>query len=82
MEVSVLLFGPAAQTVGRREVVVAMADASPTCAALRVRLGEVEPKLAPLLDHCRLAVNHAFASDDQRIGPGDEVALIGLVSGG
>jgi len=31
---------------------------------------------------CRLAVNHAFAGDDTPIRESDEVALIGLVSGG
>jgi molybdopterin converting factor small subunit len=30
----------------------------------------------------RLAVNHAFAGDAQRVRPSDEIALIAMVSGG
>jgi molybdopterin converting factor small subunit len=34
------------------------------------------------LGACRLAVNHAFADDSTPIRAADEVALIGMVSGG
>ncbi len=81
LEVRVKLFGPEARTAGVAEVSIfvgegARASAVPAgveraCPALRGRLG-----------HCRVAVNHAFAGDEALIGPGDEVALIGLVSGG
>ena len=76
-----LLFGPYAAAAGRREVVVAVRG-EPTAATIIDRIGEQHPALAPLLPGSRLAVNSGFAPDTQRIGAGDEVALIGLVSGG
>jgi molybdopterin converting factor small subunit len=41
-----------------------------------------EPRLAGLLDGCRLAVNGRFAAEGQLLAEGDEIALIGFVSGG
>lgn len=55
---------------------------SPTCAGVLAGLGEAAPVLAPMLGGSRLAVNHEFAALSDTIAPGDEVALIGLVSGG
>ena len=50
--------------------------------ARSARLTAAEPLLAGMLPACRFAVNHAFAADDRAIAEGDEVALIGLTSGG
>jgi molybdopterin synthase catalytic subunit len=82
MTITVQLFGPAAQAVGRSSVALDIDEPASTCAMVRSRLGQAEPKLAPLLTHCRLAVNHSYAADDQIVEPADEVALIGMVSGG
>lgn len=82
VECRVRLFGPFTQAVRRSEVSVQIAGACPTVADLRQRLGEAEPVLAPLLRGSRFAVNHEFAREDQQLGPEDEIALIGLVSGG
>lgn len=54
-----------------REVLAALAEQH---RALRFAL--------PNPDSGRLAVNHAFASGDHPVRPGDEVALITLVGGG
>ncbi len=80
--ITVKVFGPEATAAGRREVTVAVEAERPNCAELRRALAEAEPALAPRLDHCRFAVNNDYAAEDQRIGPDDEVALIGPVSGG
>ena len=40
------------------------------------------PRLGGLLDGCRFAVNGRFASEEQTLADGDEIALIGFVSGG
>ena len=80
-KVRVLLFGPEAAAAGRACAEVA-ADGRVTCAHLRARLGEDLPALRRLLTTGRFAVNSEFAPDDRVIEPGDEVALIGMVSGG
>ena len=82
MEYRVLLFGPFTQAIRRNEVTVKIDGDLSTVAVLRQRLGEAEPALVPLLRGSRFAVNHEIAGEDRPVGPEDEVALIGLVSGG
>ena len=82
MQVTVRLFGHEARAAGRATVSVHLADERCTCGRLREALLAAEPSLAATLPQCRLAVNHSFASDTQPIAATDEVALIGLVSGG
>ena len=81
MNVVVKLFGAEADAAGREEIAVPLEEAS-TCARLRQRLAELEPRLGSHLPACRFAVNHEFVGDDYRLAEDDEVALIGLVSGG
>lgn len=81
MRVEVLLFGPQAAAAGAR--VVAVEVASPASASgVRSALSAACPALTPSLGGSRLAVNRAIAADDTPVSPGDEVALIGMVSGG
>ncbi len=82
MRLTVKLFGPEAALVGRSEVEVELGPGQATCADLRQGLASAQPRLAAALGRCRLAVNHEFAGDEVELKPGDEVALIGLVSGG
>ncbi len=81
MTVHVLLFGPERTAAGASSVDVVL-DGARTCAALRQRLAAQTPALAPSLRSARFAVNSRFAEDSSEIAPGDEVALIGMVSGG
>jgi len=81
MRVRVLLFGPQADAASRSEVAVALPDGA-TCADLRSRLAAEVPALAKRLDASRFAVNHEFAPEDAALTEQDEVALIGMVSGG
>jgi molybdopterin converting factor small subunit len=81
MEITVRLFGPEAQVSGRARVTVRV-DSAATCGQLRSALAEHEPSLAPSLRACRFAVNHEFVGDEHPLCEQDEVALIGLVSGG
>ena len=84
MELTVLLFGPAAAALGGRESVrvpLPAGDAA-TVADLGRVMREQFPPLAPMVASGRFAVNHAFAGEHDRIGPGDEIALIAMVSGG
>jgi molybdopterin converting factor small subunit len=81
MEVRVLLFGPEAAVAGRSDVSVRI-DGACTCAALKREIERIIPALKGRLTGARLAVNSEFASPEQTISLGDEVALIGMVSGG
>jgi molybdopterin converting factor small subunit len=81
MRIAVLLFGPEAAAVGR-DCVEVEAPAAATCGDLRELLAAHHPALRRSLGAARFAVNSEFAPADRAIRPGDEVALIGLVSGG
>ena len=82
MTVTVLLFGPQAQLAGHREIAVDVPGDVATVGAVLAALGEAAGELRDSLRTSRLAVNHEFATEETVINPGDEVALIGMVSGG
>lgn len=81
MRVEVLLFGAERKAAGRDRAVVELPPAR-TCLDLRDRLAEEVPALRPHLPAARFAVNGAFVPLSHAISERDEVALIGLVSGG
>ena len=81
MNIEVKIFGPQARLAQRSSIRIALEPAA-TCEALRAKLAEAEPELAPSLPRSRFAINHEFAAESQAIREGDEVALIGMVSGG
>jgi molybdopterin converting factor small subunit len=81
MQVRVLLFGPEATALGRREATVEVPPVA-TCAHVKAALAASFPAIAGAIDAARLAVNAEFALPSRPIAPGDEVALIGMVSGG
>jgi molybdopterin converting factor small subunit len=80
MRRDVLLFGPAARTVGRDRIT--LEARGPTVRDALAEIAARHPELAPALGAARLAVNHALATPDTAIGPDDEVALIALLGGG
>jgi len=73
------LFAAAAERVGASRVELAH---SQTVGLLRRQLTGTWPSLTDLLPRCAVAVNHEYATDDQLLQPGDEVAIIPPVSGG
>jgi molybdopterin converting factor small subunit len=81
MRIRVLLFGQEARAVGRSDVDVLL-DGPLTCGSLRAALAREVPALWPYLRSGRFAVNHEFADDGRALRETDEVALIGMVSGG
>ena len=81
MMIRVLLFGPEAAAAGASSLSIDAGD-RPTCASLADKLRAVHPALAPHLTSARFAINHEFAPPDRPVSASDEVALIGLVSGG
>ncbi len=82
MIVTVRLFGPFKAALERGNLTVRLDTAAPTIAELRTQIATAEPRLARWLPASRFAVNHEFAAEGLRLRAGDEVALIGLVSGG
>ncbi|MCS7270620.1 MAG: molybdopterin converting factor subunit 1 [Gemmataceae bacterium] len=56
--------------------------ANATVGDLRQLLVRRWPQWRTLLERCAVAVNQAYAPDQQRLTAGDEVALIPPVSGG
>jgi len=77
----VLLFGAAADLAGgAREVEVPVGGA--TLAELWSALAERHPDLAPMRDSLAFAVNGEYATMDDRVEEGDEVAVLPPVSGG
>ncbi|MCC6661768.1 MAG: MoaD/ThiS family protein [Phycisphaerales bacterium] len=81
MRVRVLLFGPEAVAAGAA-FIDAEAEEGATVNQIKAAVARACPALAPVLGTIRLAVNAAFVPEDRVIGPADELALIGLVSGG
>jgi molybdopterin converting factor small subunit len=80
VRVKVKLFGPQAAMAGMREVEVEAAEA--TVSGIKAALAAAVPPIAATVGQSRIAVNHEFAGDGDLIRAGDEVALIGMVSGG
>jgi molybdopterin converting factor small subunit len=76
------LFGPMRVAVGEGELSLSLRGDAATCASLRAEIRAREPRLAGLIDGCRFAVNGRFADEEQVLAEGDEIALIGFVSGG
>jgi molybdopterin converting factor small subunit len=81
MRCAVRLFGPSADSVGASEISVEI-EGEATCSAVRRAIVAQYPGLERFVRAGRIAVNHAFAAETQRIRAGDEVALIAMVSGG
>lgn len=78
---TIKLFGPQAVRAGTRELRIELP--SPAQAGqLLAALGEACPAIQPTLAGSRIAVNHEIAAAEQSILDSDEVALIGMVSGG
>jgi molybdopterin converting factor small subunit len=82
MKVRVKVFGPQAVLAGTREVEVSLPTQSATAGEVLAAVAAALPPLRPSMATSRLAVNHTYAAPDHRIDAGDEVALIGMVSGG
>lgn len=80
MKVKVLTFGIARDIVGKNSVEIELPDKA-TALDLKKFFLEKYPAFAAL-NYLQVAVNQEFASDEQLIGAGDELALIPPVSGG
>ncbi len=82
MQTDVLLFGPISSEAGTDRLSIALPSEGMTGKALRDALAREHPELAPLLPSHRFARNQEIVTDSATLGPDDEIALIGMVSGG
>ena len=80
-DVKVLLFGAAADQAGIRQTEISMGG-SATLEELWSILADMHPDLVPMRDTLAFAVNSEYARMDDRVSPGDEVAVLPPVSGG
>ena len=81
MRIDILLFGPQAELAGTDRIPLDLSESATVSDAI-TRLGQAVPTLASTLEVSRLAVNHDYAAPTDTLSEGDEVALIGMVSGG
>jgi molybdopterin synthase catalytic subunit len=81
MKLTVKLFAGARDAVGERELDLDL-PGPVTAGELLTSLAGTYPRLTPLVDALRLAVNREYAERSRVLGEGDEVALIPPVSGG
>lgn len=82
MNINVLLFGPLASRAGAGQVTLSVEEFPVSCETLREEVARSHPELAESLPVHRFAVNARFVGDEEMVREGDEVALIGMVSGG
>lgn len=83
MTLDVLLFGPHADAAKQSSIRVTLpADCTPTADSVLARLAEQHPGLRGLLGSAVLAVNCSHVPGDTPVGESDELAVIGMVSGG
>ena len=78
--IKVLLFGAAADRAGTRETRVRGGEM--TLDELWPLLAQRYPDLSPMRDTLAFAVNGEYCRGDARVAPGDEFAVLPLVSGG
>jgi len=81
MDTRVLLFGPPAITAGVGSITVSTPD-TPSCGQLIPAIAQQFPLLRRYAESGRLAVNGRYGDATTPIRPGDEVAMICMVSGG
>lgn len=81
LKIKALFFGRLSESVSPIPVEVEVPEGA-TVAVVRRDLGTKFPQVEKLLLTCMMAVNAEFATDENRLSPGDEVAFLPPVSGG
>jgi molybdopterin converting factor subunit 1 len=79
--VKVLLFGAAADRAGTRQTELPVNNGA-TLGDLWSTLAERHPGLTPMRDTLAFAINGEYARAEDKVSPGDEVAVLPPVSGG
>lgn len=79
---TIRLFAGLAERLGAPELRLDASSAGVSGGELKRRLADLYPQHAALIASCFLARNQAYARDEERVQPSDELALIPPVSGG
>ncbi|ANE48464.1 hypothetical protein SY83_21710 [Paenibacillus swuensis] len=84
MQLRIQLFAGLTEQIGASTIDVSITDRDTelTSAGLMRLLSQKYPQAASLLASSFVAVNQAYADQEQRIHEGDEIAVIPPVSGG
>lgn len=81
MKVKLLLFAAAKETAGQSELTIQITDDADVGALKRAVVTD-HPPLANLVLRSSFSVDQKYASDDTKISPQSEIAMIPPVSGG
>lgn len=81
MIVKLVLFAKAKELAGANCLDITLGDGA-TVGDLKSLLAIHHPELTPVLEHCTIAVDQEYASDERRLYHGCEVGCIPPVSGG
>lgn len=81
MQVTIHLFAGLAERAGNRQITVKLTEQA-TVSQLLSQISKEHPSIASLVPTCFVSVNHEYATPDQLIKQGDEIALLPPVSGG
>ena len=79
--VKVLLFGAAADRAGTRQTELSVGEGT-SLGDLWSALADRHPDLTPMRGTLAFAINGEYARAEDRVSPGDEVAVLPPVSGG
>ncbi len=79
MKINVLFFGQTAEIVGKREIEISLEESIKASVAFSEIVGKF-PELSE--NKLLFAVNQTYASGDEIINVGDELAIFTAVSGG
>ncbi len=81
VQVVVRLFASVREALGREELHLDLPPGS-TLREVREAVGHLAPEARPLLERCLVARNREFASLEEAIQEGDEIAFLPPVGGG
>jgi molybdopterin synthase sulfur carrier subunit len=81
MRVTVKMFAAAREAVGASEVTVEVADTTTVADLRRAMIAEF-PQLSAFVDRAMFAINAKYASNEELLSAGSDIACIPPVSGG
>ncbi|MEL6895274.1 MAG: MoaD/ThiS family protein [Planctomycetota bacterium] len=81
-KIEVKVFGPQAESIGEQVMEISVPQLPVSSEDVLAAIPNHYPRLSDSMRVSRLAINHAFARPGQMIRAEDEVALIGMISGG
>ncbi|MCH8927493.1 MAG: molybdopterin converting factor subunit 1 [Candidatus Marinimicrobia bacterium] len=81
MKVKILFFASLKDITGENAVDLELEE-NATVESVKIKITSIYPKLEPLLNFVRIAINQEFAEAESVINNGDELAFLPPVSGG